>query len=147
MPRRRSVLAGVIAALAVALVPAAPGHAATRTCSTFSGAGGDVLRVYALRGVSCAKAVAAAKKFATGDAPAPWHCLTGTGQTLSRQGDRHGVRLRQPRPGPPAQARVRRRPGAHLRLRRSRLLEDEVLGIGRELHDLPADVTTKSKPV
>lgn len=78
MPRR-SVLAGFIAALAV-LVPAAPGHAATRTCSTFSGAGGDVLRVYALRGVSCAKAVAAAKKFATGDAPAPWHCLTGTGQ-------------------------------------------------------------------
>ena len=71
MLRHRSVLAGVVAALAVALVPAAPGHAATRTCSTFSGAGGDVLRVYALRGVSCAKAVAAAKKFATGDAPAP----------------------------------------------------------------------------
>jgi hypothetical protein len=80
MLRRRSVLAGFIAALAVALVLATAGHAATRTCSTFSGAGGDVLRVYALRGVSCAKAVAAAKKFATGDAPAPWHCLTGTGQ-------------------------------------------------------------------
>ena len=65
MRHHRSALAGVIAAVAVALVPAAPGHAATRTCSTFSGAGGDVLRVYALRGVSCAKAVAAAKKFAT----------------------------------------------------------------------------------
>ena len=81
MCHHRSALAGVIAAVAVALVPAAPGHAATRTCSTFSGAGGDVLRVYALRGVSCGKAVAAAKKFAIGDAPAPWHCLTGTGQT------------------------------------------------------------------
>ncbi len=81
MRHHRSALAGVIAAVAVALVPAAPGHAATRTCSTFSGAGGDVLRVYALRGVSCGKAVAAAKKFAIGDAPAPWHCLTGTGQT------------------------------------------------------------------
>ena len=81
MRSHRSALAGVIAAVAVALVPAAPGHAATRKCSTFSGAGGDVLRVYALRGVSCGKAVAAAKKFATGEAPAPWHCLTGTGQT------------------------------------------------------------------
>ena len=81
MPHHRSVLTGLVVALAVALVPAAPGHAATSKCSAFSGAGGDVLRVYALRGVSCAKAVAAAKKFATGDAPAPWHCLTGTGQT------------------------------------------------------------------
>ena len=80
MLQHRSALAGVVAALAVALVPAAPGHAATRKCSTFSGAGGDVLRVYALRGVSCAKAIAAAKAFAVGDAPAPWHCLTGTGQ-------------------------------------------------------------------
>ena len=71
MRHHRSALVGVIAAVAVALVPAAPGHAATRTCSTFSGAGGDVLRVYALRGVSCGKAVAAAKKFAIGDAPAP----------------------------------------------------------------------------
>jgi hypothetical protein len=81
MLQHRSALAAVVAALAVALVPAAPSHAATRKCSTFSGAGGDVLRVYALRGVSCKKAVAVAKQFATGEAPAPWHCLSGTGQT------------------------------------------------------------------
>ena len=81
MLQHRSALAAVVAALAVALVPAAPGHAATRKCSTFSGAGGDVLRVYALRGVSCKKAVAVATQFATGEPPAPWHCLSGTGQT------------------------------------------------------------------
>ena len=81
MLQHRSALAAVVAALAVALVPAAPGHAATRKCSTFSGAGGDVLRVYALRGVSCKNAVAVAKQFATGEPPAPWHCLSGTGQT------------------------------------------------------------------
>jgi hypothetical protein len=81
MLQHRSALAAVVAALAVTLVPAAPGHAATRKCSTFSGAGGDVLRVYALRGVSCRKAVAVAKQFATGEPPAPWHCLSGTGQT------------------------------------------------------------------
>ena len=62
MRHHRSALAGIVAALAVTLVPAAPGHAATSRCSAFSGAGGDVLRVYALRGVSCARAVAAAKR-------------------------------------------------------------------------------------
>jgi hypothetical protein len=71
--------ASMLAAVALAIAPAS--QAAVRSCGTLSAAGGDVLRVYALRGVSCAKAMAAAKKFATGDAPAPWHCLTGTGQT------------------------------------------------------------------
>ncbi len=80
MLSHRIATAGAIAALAVAALPAASAHGATRKCSTFSGGGGDVLRVYALRGVSCKKAVDVARAFATGDAPSPWHCLTGTGQ-------------------------------------------------------------------
>jgi hypothetical protein len=80
MASHRIALAGVVAALAVAVLPTPPADGATRKCSTFSGAGGDVLRVYALRGVSCKKALAVAKAFSTGDAPSPWHCLTGTGQ-------------------------------------------------------------------
>jgi hypothetical protein len=68
------------AVVALALIPSA-GDAAVRSCGTISAAGGDVLQVYALRGVTCKKAESVARRFSsTPSAPAPWHCLTGTGQ-------------------------------------------------------------------
>jgi hypothetical protein len=56
------------------------GTRAVRTCGTISAAGGDVLRVYALRGVACKTATRVARVVSTSDAPSPWHCLTGIGQ-------------------------------------------------------------------
>ncbi len=65
----------VLGALAIA-----PSAEAAHSCGTFSGAGGDVIRVYALRGVSCKKALDVAHVVAQSNPPSPWHCLTGTGQ-------------------------------------------------------------------
>jgi hypothetical protein len=74
----RVAAAGALVVLA--LMPSAS-EAAVRMCGTTSAPGGDVLRVYALRGVTCQKAMSVARAFsATPSAPAPWHCLTGTGQ-------------------------------------------------------------------
>lgn len=74
-------------AIVLALVVITPAGAsptpkpAVRACGTLGAAGGDVLRVYALRGVTCGKALRVARVFSTTPtAPAPWHCLTGTGQ-------------------------------------------------------------------
>ena len=73
-------IAGAAALVGLALIPAA-GEAAVRRCGTLSSGGGDVLQVYALRGVPCKKAESVARTFSsTPTAPAPWHCLTGTGQ-------------------------------------------------------------------
>ena len=69
-------------AVAVASATAAPpdtAHAA-RSCGTLSAAGGDVLRVYALRGVACRTALRVTRVVSSSDPPAPWHCLTGIGQ-------------------------------------------------------------------
>jgi len=72
--------AAAVALLALAFIPSA-GEAKVRSCGTMSAAGGDVLQVYALRGVSCKKAESVARVFSsTPTAPKPWHCLTGTGQ-------------------------------------------------------------------
>lgn len=86
----RNILSAVtLVALAAALPLATAAHAGAlpertpvvRTCATLSASGGDVLRVYALRGVTCSKALHVARVFSsTPTAPAPWHCLTGTGQ-------------------------------------------------------------------
>jgi hypothetical protein len=86
--KRNALSAAAIVALAVALPLATAAHAAlpertpvVRTCATLSASGGDVLRVYALRGVTCNEALHVARVFSTTPtAPAPWHCLTGTGQ-------------------------------------------------------------------
>lgn len=84
-----TISAAALVALAAALPLSSAGHAGAaparlpvvRTCATLSAAGGDVLRVYALRGVSCGKAVRVARVFSTMPTPpAPWRCLTGTGQ-------------------------------------------------------------------
>jgi hypothetical protein len=77
----RAIVAATIASLAI-VVSSAPARSSTvRKCDTLSAAGGDVLRVYALRGVTCKKALQVARTFSTTPrAPAPWHCLTGTGQ-------------------------------------------------------------------
>lgn len=53
---------------------------AARSCGTMASGGGDVLQVYALRGVACKTAMRVARVVSTSDAPAPWHCLTGIGQ-------------------------------------------------------------------
>jgi predicted small secreted protein len=79
---RRTVLSVGAALATLSLVPTA--QAAT-SCGTLSGAGGDVLRVYALQGVSCKKAKSVARVVAQYPAPAPWHCLTGTGQKYKRK--------------------------------------------------------------
>jgi hypothetical protein len=72
--------ASMLAAVALAIAPTS--QAAARSCGTLSAAGGDVLRVYALRGVDCKTAKRVARTFsATPTAPKPWHCLTGTGQS------------------------------------------------------------------
>jgi hypothetical protein len=87
MSTKHNILtAAALAALAAVLPLSTPNAGATsarvaRSCGTLSAAGGDVLRVYALRGVPCRKALRVARVFAsTPTAPAPWHCLTGTGQ-------------------------------------------------------------------
>jgi hypothetical protein len=76
----RIPFAAAAAVVALAVIPAA-GDAAVRSCGTLSAGGGDVLQVYALRGVTCKKAKSVARTFSsTPTAPSPWHCLTGTGQ-------------------------------------------------------------------
>jgi hypothetical protein len=70
----------VIVAVLGVLAMAPGAQAAPHSCGTFSGAGGDVLRVYALRGVSCKKALSVGRIVAQLNPPSPWHCLTGTGQ-------------------------------------------------------------------
>jgi hypothetical protein len=77
-----AALAAVLALCGIASAGRSPVRASTvRTCGTLSTAGGDVLRVYVLRGVTCRKALRVARVFATTPTPpAPWHCLTGTGQ-------------------------------------------------------------------
>jgi hypothetical protein len=73
-------IAAAGALVVLALIPSA-GEAAVRSCGTLSAAGGDVLQVYALRGVTCKKAESVARVFSsTPNAPSPWHCMTGTGQ-------------------------------------------------------------------
>jgi hypothetical protein len=75
------IAAAAAALVALAVIPSA-GEAAGRSCGTMGSAGGDVLQVYALRGVSCKKAESVARVFSsTPNAPPPWHCMTGTGQT------------------------------------------------------------------
>jgi hypothetical protein len=74
----RGALAVMAALGALALAPSAEG--AVRSCGTFGSAGGDVIRVYALRGVSCKKALDVARVVAQTNPPSPWHCLTGIGQ-------------------------------------------------------------------
>jgi hypothetical protein len=77
----RAIAAATIAALALAASSAPARPSTARACGTLSAAGGDVLRVYALHGVTCRKATAVARAFSsTPTAPKPWHCLTGTGQ-------------------------------------------------------------------
>jgi hypothetical protein len=75
---------GVVAApgaLAAAGTAAVGAHTrAVRSCGTMGAGGGDVLRVYALRGVACKTAMRVARVVSTSDAPAPWHCLIGIGQ-------------------------------------------------------------------
>jgi hypothetical protein len=94
---RNTLSAAVLAALAAlttALPVAAAAHAGAvparlpvaRTCATLSAAGGDVLRVYALRGVTCSTALRVSRAFSTTPTPpAPWRCLTGTGQRYHGQ--------------------------------------------------------------
>jgi hypothetical protein len=80
---RKALGTSVVTALVLALAMSSAGGAAStvRSCGTMSAAGGDVLRVYALRGVTCRSAMHVARVFsATPTAPKPWRCLTGTGQ-------------------------------------------------------------------
>ena len=75
---------GVLAALVIAgTALAAPVDASTtsaRSCGSFS-ATADTVRVYAIRGVTCRKAISVARVALRTTPPKPWHCLTGTGQT------------------------------------------------------------------
>jgi hypothetical protein len=87
MTAKPNILVAALAALGAVLPLSAVASAgpmparSVRSCGTLSAAGGDVLRVYALRGVSCRRAERVARVFSsTPTAPAPWHCLTGTGQ-------------------------------------------------------------------
>jgi len=77
-----AALAAVLALSVIGSAGAQPARVSSvRTCGTLSAAGGDVLRVYAVRGVTCRRALRVARVFATTPTPpSPWHCLTGTGQ-------------------------------------------------------------------
>jgi hypothetical protein len=73
---------GVLAALVVGGALASPVDASTtsaRSCGSLSAAA-DTVRVYAIRGVTCRKAVSVARVALRTAPPKPWHCLTGTGQ-------------------------------------------------------------------
>ena len=77
----RAIAAATIAAMALAASSAPARPSTVRACGTLSAAGGDVLRVYVLRGVDCKTAMRVTRAVsATPSAPKPWHCLTGTGQ-------------------------------------------------------------------
>ncbi len=67
-----------LAALTATLLVAPAAEAKPTNCGTFSRPS-VVLRVYAIRGVSCATAVRVAKLDAAGSAPAPWRCSTSSG--------------------------------------------------------------------
>lgn len=75
------VLLPVVVLAALALAPSA--QAKAHRCGEFSASGGTVLRVYAIRGVTCAKAISVAKQDARGTAPAPWRCATATSGTFA----------------------------------------------------------------
>ena len=67
-----------LVALGAALLVAPAAKAEATNCGTFSRPS-VVLRVYAIRGVSCATALRVAKRDAAGGAPAPWRCAVSSG--------------------------------------------------------------------